>query len=80
MTNGDEHARHVELLFFTISSRFNAYPGDAGIVTQNFFQCVIPFDTDIAIFGLFKKLVLENLFRAQAIPAMSICWKNWSCH
>ena len=70
VADGDEYAGQVHFLGGVVFGAFDAHTGDAGAVAQDFVEGVVPDDLDVAVFGLFKQFVLEDLFGTEAVAAV----------
>ncbi|MCY1409536.1 hypothetical protein D9M71_248870 [compost metagenome] len=70
MADGDEHAGQVQVTGFAVLGVLQAHAGDAHLVAQHFVEGGVPVQADIAVGGLLKQLVLQDLLRAQLVAAV----------
>ena len=70
MADGDEHTHQRNLARAAVVDMTDAHAGDAGFVAQDFVECVVPDQFDLAGRGFLEQLVLHDLLGLELVAAM----------
>ena len=70
VADGDEDSGEVDLLDAAIQGTLDLHAGHATVITEDFLEGVVPHQGHVSFLGLVEQLVLQDLFRAEAVPAV----------